>query len=63
MDLTSISKAVAGGVVGLIVAEGARFGFQPSAPTKSAISVIVTALVGYLLGHLVVYFAPKNKEV
>ena len=60
MDLASISKAIAGGLVGLVIAEGAHFGFQPDAPTKSALAVVVTALVGYLLGHLVVFFAPKN---
>lgn len=61
-DLATISKAIAGGIVGLIIAEGARFGFQPDAPTASALGVLVTAIVGYAVGHAVVYFAPKNKE-
>ncbi len=60
-DLSSISKAIAGGVAGLILAEGARYGLQTSQPTKDALSVVLTALVGYAVGHLVVYFAPKNK--
>lgn len=61
MNLSTISKAIAGGIVGLLVAEAARFGWQPDAPTVTAVSVIVTGLVGYVVGHLVVYFAPKNK--
>lgn len=64
MDLStisSISKAIAGGIVGLVVAEAARYGFQPDAPTVTALSVLVTGLVGYVVGHVAVYFAPKNK--
>lgn len=61
MNLSEISKAIAGGLAGLIIAEAARFGFQPDAPTKSAIAVLVTAVVGYLIGHIVVYLSPKNK--
>lgn len=58
---STVSKAIAGGIVGLIIAEAARFGFQPNAAAASALSVLVTALVGYVVGHLVVYFAPANK--
>jgi len=61
MDASSFSKAIAGGIVGLIVAEAAHFGWQPDTPTVTAIGVIVTGVVGYVVGHLVVYFAPKNK--
>lgn len=60
MDLSSISKAIAGGVVGLIVALVARYGFQADAPTISAIGVIVTAIVGYGVGHIAVFLAPAN---
>lgn len=63
MNLSEISKAIAGGISGLIIAEVARFGFQPSAPTKDALAVLVTAVVGYAVGHLVVYFSPANKGV
>ncbi len=61
MDLSSVSKAIAGGVVGLVVAEAARYGFQTSAPVVTALGVVVTALVGYVVGHVAVYLAPKNK--
>lgn len=60
MSPSSITKAIAGGLVGLIVAEAAHFGWQPDAPTVTALGVIVTGLVGYVVGHVVVYFAPKN---
>jgi hypothetical protein len=61
MDLAAISKAIGGGLAGLIIAEGARFGFQPDAPTASALAVLTTALAGYVVGHVVVYLSPKNK--
>lgn len=59
---TTINKAIAGGIVGLVVALAARFGWQPDAPTITALSVVVTSVVGYAVGHLTVYFFPKNKE-
>lgn len=60
-DLTTITKAIAGGIVGAIVAIAARYGFHANAPTVSALGVIVTALVGYVAGHVIVYLAPANK--
>jgi hypothetical protein len=61
MDLSTISKAIAGGVVSALVALGARYGFHASGETVTALGIVVTALVGYGLGHVVVYFAPRNK--
>lgn len=61
MNLSAITKAIAGGLVGLAVAEAAHFGWQPSGATVDAVGVIVTGVVGYLVGHLAVYFAPANK--
>lgn len=61
MNLSNISKAIAGGLVGIIVAEAAHFGWQPDGPTLDALSVIITGIVGYAVGHVVVYFAPRNK--
>lgn len=60
MNLTSFDKAIAGGLVSLIVGELARFGFHPNAQAVTAAGVIVTGIVSYVAGHLVVYFA-KNK--
>lgn len=62
MNLTPFDKAIAGGLVSLIVSELARFGFQPKGTSVTALEVIVTGLVSYVAGHLVVYFA-KNKIV
>lgn len=61
IDLATMVKAIAGGIVGLVIAEAARFGFKADGPTVTALGVIVTGLVGYIVGHVVVYFAPKNK--
>lgn len=63
MDLSTISKAIAGGIMGAVVAVAAHYGWQPHAETVTALGVIVTALVGYVVGHVGVYLAPKNKEV
>lgn len=60
MNLGSISKAIAGGLVGAGVAEAARYGFQVDAPTATALSVILTGVIGYVVGHLLVFLAPKN---
>lgn len=61
MELSTISKAIAGGIVAVLVGEAARYGFQPSGEVISAAGVIVTALVSYVAGHVAVYFAPRNK--
>lgn len=60
-DIATISKAIAGGLVAAVVALLARYGFQPDAPTVTAAGVVVTALVSYLVGHVVTYLAPANK--
>ena len=61
MDFSNINKAVAGGIVGLIVAEAARYGWQIDPVKASALGVLVTAAVGYVVGHVLVFVAPKNK--
>lgn len=62
MNLSSISKAIAGGLVAVLVGEAARYGFQPSGEVVNAAGVLITAVVGYVVGHVAVYYAPKNKE-
>lgn len=61
MDLSTISKAVAGGITAAIIGLLARYGFQAHAETITAVGVIVTGLVSYVIGHVAVYFAPANK--
>lgn len=60
MELTTFDKAIAGGLSTAIVAVAARVGFHADAQTVSALSVVVTAIVGYVIGHIAVYFS-KNK--
>lgn len=60
-EIQNISKAIAGGLVSLIVAEATKYWFTPSAEQVSALSVIVVGLVSYAVGHLFVYLAPRNK--
>lgn len=60
-DLSTISKAIAGGLTAAIVGVLARYGFHPQSETVTALGVIVTALVSYVAGHILVYLAPKNK--
>lgn len=62
MDLSTISKAIAGGLVGVLVAEAARYGFQASPVIVDAVSVLITGLVGYVVGHAIVWVAPANKR-
>lgn len=61
MDLSTMSKAIAGGIVAAVVALAARYGFKADAPTITAVGVIITAVVGYVVGHVVTYLAPANK--
>lgn len=63
MDLSTVSKAIAGGIVAAGAALLARYGFQPDAPSVTAAGVIVTALVSYLIGHVAVYISPRNKDL
>lgn len=60
MNPSTISKAIAGGLTAAGVAEAARYGWHPDGQTVTALGVIVTAVVGYVIGHVVVFLAPKN---
>jgi glycopeptide antibiotics resistance protein len=58
--LQSQSKAISAGIVTALVAEFSRFGFHAKSTTITAVGVIITAVVGYVIAHIAVYFAPKN---
>jgi hypothetical protein len=60
-NLESISKAIAGGIAGLLIAELSRYGFHPQPVVVDALGVVMTAIVGYVAGHVVVWAAPANK--
>lgn len=58
--LSTISKAIAGGLITATISVLARYGFHTSPETVSALGVLETALVGYIIGHIAVYVAPSN---
>lgn len=60
-EISTISKAIAAGVISAVVGVAAKYGFHPSNEVITASGVLVTALVSYIVGHVFVYFAPKNK--
>lgn len=61
MDLGTISKAIAGGVVTLVVSFVAHYGWTLSPVVHDAVATIAFAAVSYAVGHLAVYWAPANK--
>lgn len=63
MDLTPMSKAIAGGVVTLVVGWLLRYGITLSPIVHDAVASIALAVATYATGHIVVFFAPKNKVV
>lgn len=58
--MSPVSKAIAGGLVTLVVSFVSRYGWTLSPVVHDALSSISLAVVSYLVGHIVVYFAPKN---
>lgn len=59
--LAPVSKAVAGGLVAAVIALAARYGFNASPDVVNALGIVVTAVVGYAVGHVVVFLAPANR--
>lgn len=62
MNLTTFDKAIVAGLTSAIVALVARFGFQPDSTTTSAIGVILTAVVPYVIAHVLVYFKSNKSQ-
>lgn len=60
MQLSDMSKAIAGGITGALLALVARYGYKADGPTISLVSAVVTAVIGYAVGHVGVYLAPAN---
>lgn len=60
MDLSSVSKAIAGGLAAVVISYFARHGVNLSPVVTDAGNTLLVALVSYAVGHLAVYFAPKN---
>lgn len=56
MNLSSVSKAVAGAIVTVIVAYAARHGVTVDSSLGEALNVVLAFIVGFVG----VYIAPKN---
>lgn len=62
MDLSQISKAVAGGIAAVLVAYFAKHGVNLSPIVTDAGNTLLLVVVSYVVGHLVVFLAPKNAQ-
>lgn len=58
MNIQSVSKAIAGAVVGALVTFLSQRGIVIDPELNSALQLVVAAAVGFV----VVYFAPRNKQ-
>jgi GH25 family lysozyme M1 (1,4-beta-N-acetylmuramidase) len=56
----TVSKAIAGGVTSMILTVLARYGFDVGSQNVTLLGIAITAVVAYAIGHVVVYFAPRN---
>lgn len=61
MDVSKISKAVAGALVTMLVAYLAKHGLNLDPVVSDALNTLVVALATALAGYVAVYFAPRNK--
>lgn len=61
MDGT-INKAIAGGLVTLVVAWLANYGWTLSPIMNDALNSLMFALVTYVAGHMIVFLSPANKS-
>jgi hypothetical protein len=61
--MNKVSKAFAGGITGSVTALGGTAGVAVSIPAggPSWEQYAVTAVVGFIVGFVGVYFAPANK--
>lgn len=62
MQLSNVSKAIAGGIISALVGVFARYGFPVDPHVLDAAGIVITAIISYVLGHIYVYLAPKNTE-
>lgn len=61
MEISKVSKAIAGALITMLVAYLAKHGFTLDPVVSDALQVIVTAFVTAVVGYVAVYWAPKNK--
>lgn len=60
-SLTPFDKAIVAGLTSAILAEAARYGFQPNGDAVTALGVALTAVVPYVIAHAAVYFKSNRK--
>lgn len=61
MEVSRVSKAIAGAVVAVIVAALAKYNITLGAEVAGALGVLIDAVAAAVIGYLVVYIAPKNR--
>lgn len=59
--MTPFDKAIIGGITATLLAEAARYGFQPTPQDVTTLGVILTALVPYVITHAAIYFKNNKK--
>lgn len=62
MDLSTISKAIAGGIVALVVSWLAHYGVTLSPVIHDTVASIALSLAAYIVGHGIVWIVP-NKPI
>ncbi len=60
--LTPFDKAIVSGLSAAILSEAARFGWQPNGQAVSILSLVLTALVPYVIAHATVYFTTNKRN-
>lgn len=62
MNLSPVSKAIAGAFAAVLVQLLTRYGIVLDPDTDAAVRVLVDTVTAAAIGYLVVYAAPKNKQ-
>lgn len=63
MDIKAVSKALAGALAAIVAAQLAKWlGSVYTPELDGAIRILVDVIVTGVIGYVVVYLAPKNKE-
>lgn len=62
MQLSNVSKAIAGAVVATLIALLAKYNVVLDVEQSAAVTVLINGVIAAVLGYVAVYFAPKNKE-
>lgn len=61
MELSKVSKAIAGALVTMLVAYLAKHGVTLDPVVSDAVNTLIAALLAAVAGYVTVWLAPKNK--